>query len=111
MADTTTPKQSTGTTDNFTTEAAKIEYMRQRKSAQDFLRSSTQYILDGFEESQEQHLVLANTILRELTPPDPKNPPDDHPSVAWRLAQVLADSLSRIHDLQIARSFLLGEDE
>lgn len=85
------------------------DYQQRMKEAQDFLRRSTQYVLDGFEESQEQHLVLANTILRELTPPDPKNPPDDHPLVAWRLAQVLADSLSQIHDLQIARQFLLGE--
>ena len=73
------------------------------------LRKLSEYVIDGLEEKNEQLCTLANAIKDALTPPDPKNPPDDWPLNAWRLAQVLEGLLGHQYEIIAARAFLLGE--
>lgn len=72
------------------------------------LRKSSEYVIDGLTEKNEQLCTLANAITNALTPPDEKNPPDDWPLTAWRLAQVLEGLLGHQYEITAARSFLLG---
>lgn len=80
-----------------------------RQDAQQALRWSSEYVIDAYEESNEQYYALCSAVVNELTPPDAKNPPDNWHLTAWRIAQALEDLLGHTHDTKVARSFLLGE--
>ena len=79
--------------------------------AQKVLASSSNYVIELFEERLEQAFALAQTLADRLKPRDPKNIGDDHPITEWRLAEVLENHLSCTASLSIARQFLLGEGD
>lgn len=77
--------------------------------AKKVLASSSEYVINGFEEHLEQALALAQVISNRLTPIDPDNIDDDHPFIEWRLSQLLKHHLEDASSIRVARDFLLGE--
>ncbi len=72
------------------------------------LRELSEYVIDEFEDKGEKAYAVVSALVDQLTPPDLKNPPDDWPITAWRLAQVLEGMMGSTHEMQTARAFLLG---
>jgi hypothetical protein len=91
--------------DGLTPEQQQAEIDHARK----VLASASNFVIDAVEASRERLYAMAYVLLNALEPDDKKNPPDDHPLIAWRLAQVLVDLLSDTDDVDLARDFLLGE--
>ena len=77
--------------------------------AQKVLASSSEYVINGFEEHLEQALALAQVISNRLTPSNPDNIDDDHPFIEWRLSQLLKHHLEDASSIRAARDFFLGE--
>lgn len=73
------------------------------------LRQSSECVIYEFDVFQDQAFALAAALVNALTPENEKLPPDGHPIIAWRLAQVLRDHLSSAHCVSVARNLLLGE--
>lgn len=92
---------------NFTLSGSNTR--EQLQQARDVLHKSSQYVIEMFEDKGDQMFALASALADQLTPADPKNPPDDWPINAWRLAQVLEGLLSNPSERQTARAMLLGE--